>query len=80
MKSLMYIKFSDAIEIGDCVTYIPDPYSDPCDWIQGTITAIGAGHPNYLSMAQKNGAGFTCNMCKCVKGWIFNEEDIDIYD
>jgi hypothetical protein len=78
MKALLYIKFGGAIEIGDCVTYIPDPYSDPCDWIQGKIVTIGAGHPNYISVAEESGKIFVCNMSKCVKGWVTNEEDLTI--
>lgn len=80
MKVLMYIKFGDQIQVGDLVTYLPDPYSDSCDWIQGTITDIGTGNPNCLSVKPIKGSIFVCNMCKCVKGWIFDESDVDIFD
>lgn len=84
MKCLLYLKYAESVNVGDLVTYIPDPYSDGCDWEQGTIYAIAPSpmpqHPLRITIERPNGSRFVCNAMKVVKGWVNNEEDIDTYE
>lgn len=84
MKCLLYLKYAESVNVGDLVTYIPDPYSDGCDWEQGVIDSITpskmAQHPLLITIKKENGSTFICNASKVVKGWVNNEEDIDIHE
>jgi hypothetical protein len=82
MKCLLYLKYAESVNVGDLVTYIPDPYSDGCDWEQGVIDAIIPSkmpqHPLLITIQKQNGSTFTCNSSKVVKGWVYDEEDFDV--
>ena len=80
MKSLLYLKFSESIEVGEPVTYIPDPYSDPCDWVRCTIVNPSIYNPHLIRVQDEKGEMFIASTMKFIKGWIYDEEDLDGFE
>lgn len=89
MKLFKFVKTSKELQVGDKVTYIPSQYCDSHEWEQGIVKQVLPSVDNAVFVVYncngewsnyQNYTSCSTLVKKLVKGWIFDEDDLQLDD